>query len=205
VSATEVLVVRHGQSTWNASGRWQGQADPPLSELGARQAAQAGARLRLGLGADRAPVDAVWASDLARARDTAGIIGAALGLHARVDERLRERHAGPWQGMTRAQIEEQWPGHLATGRRPEGYEPDDEVLARALAALGEIAIAHAAEHVVVVTHGGIVRTIERHLGGGDEGLIPNLSGRRLRLGGGWELGEQVLLLDGDTVTVPGQL
>jgi probable phosphoglycerate mutase len=111
---TRVLLVRHGQSTWNADGRWQGQADPPLSALGEQQAREAAARLR--------DVDALWASDLDRARRTATILGDALGLGVRVDARLRERHAGPWQGLTREQIEAEWPGHLTTNRRPADYE-----------------------------------------------------------------------------------
>ena len=172
---TRVLLVRHGQSTWNADGRWQGQEDPPLSELGEAQAREAAGRL------DR--VDAVWASDLVRARRTAEVIAAARALPVRFDARLRERHGGPWQGLTRAEIEADWPGHLTDGRRPDGYEGDDEVSARVLAALGELADAHPDARVLVVTHGGVVRTVERCLldtmrePGAD--LIPNLGGREL--------------------------
>jgi broad specificity phosphatase PhoE len=199
VDGTRVLLVRHGQSTWNADGRWQGQADPPLSELGERQAAQAASRL--------VGVDAVWASDLTRARRTAELVAGSLGLPVRVDARLRERHAGPWQGLTRAEIEERWPRYLAEGRRPDGYEPDASIVARALAALEDLAVAHCGEEVVVVTHGGVVRVLERHFGDDEQGLIPNLSGRRLSCDGdgSWVVGEQVLLLDAHSVTVPRQL
>ncbi len=193
------MLVRHGQSTWNADGRWQGQTDPPLSERGEAQAREAAARIH--------DVDAVWASDLQRARRTAELVGAPQGLVVQVDARLRERHAGPWQGLTRAEIEDGWPGHLAGGRRPDGYEPDDEVAARALAALGDLARAHSGRQVLVITHGGIVRVLERHFGASDDGLLPNLAGRVLHADrdGAWELGERVLLLGDDSVTVPGQL
>ena len=94
-------MVRHGQSTWNASGRWQGHADAPLTELGRTQAARAVASLP--------SVEVIWASDLERARATATVIGDALGLEVQVDARLRERNAGEWTGLTRAEIERGWP------------------------------------------------------------------------------------------------
>ena len=198
-TSTRAMVVRHGQSTWNADGRWQGQADPPLSTLGEQQAREAATRLH--------DVDALWSSDLVRARRTAELVGGPHRLEVRVDPRLRERHAGPWQGLTRAEIEARWPDHLSTGRRPDGYEPDDEVVTRALAALDDLVRAHAGEQVVVVTHGGIVRVLERHFGATDDGLLPNLAGRVLHADdqGAWELGERMLLLGDDSVTVPGQL
>lgn len=196
---TRAVLVRHGQSTWNADGRWQGQADPPLSARGELQAREAAERVH--------DLDTVWSSDLVRARRTAELVAAPHGLTVRVDARLRERHAGPWQGLTRAEIEHGWPGHLADGRRPAGYEPDTEVAERALAALADVVAEHPGGQVLVVTHGGIVRVVERLLGGHDEGLIPNLAGRVLHadVGEAWRLGERVLLLGDDTVTVPGQL
>ena len=91
---TRILVVRHGQSVWNADGRWQGQADPPLSELGQSQAASASARIGL--------VDGIYASDLLRAHHTAEIVAAPIGSDVALDPRLRERAAGDWEGRTRA-------------------------------------------------------------------------------------------------------
>ena len=116
---TRLLIVRHGQSTWNADGRWQGQADPPLSALGAAQAQAA---------ADVVPdVDLMVASDLARARQTAEIIATARQLSAvRLDERLRERNSGDWTGFTREEIELAWPGWLDAGRLPENFEQHHE-------------------------------------------------------------------------------
>src|SRR5438093_548398 len=123
-AVTRILLVRHGQSVWNADGRWQGQADPPLSDVGVDQAAAA---------ADSDAVDgvrALYSSDLERARHTAQLLGVRLGLDPVVDVRLRERHAGGWEGCTRAEIEAGWPGFLESGERPEGYEPDASVPAR---------------------------------------------------------------------------
>jgi probable phosphoglycerate mutase len=96
-AVTRLLMVRHGQSTWNADGRWQGHADAPLSVLGEAQAAAAAEAI--------GDIDVVVASDLARARRTAEIIADALGVGpALVDARLRERDAGAWTGLTRHEI-----------------------------------------------------------------------------------------------------
>lgn len=191
------LLVRHGQSTWNADGRWQGQADPPLTELGERQAFDAADRVGM--------VDAVYSSDLERAARTAEIIAGRLGTDVMVDPRLRERHAGPWEGCTRAEIEERWPGMLAAGERPEGYEDDVHVIARALVSLTDIARMHGGGDVLVVTHGGVVRALERHLGA-DDGLLPNLGGRWIGWGPeGPVLGDRVELLPEDEITRPQQI
>ena len=88
---TRILLVRHGQSTWNADGRWQGRADPPLSELGVRQAEVAAETI-----ADHG-ITRVWASPLVRAHQTASIVAQRLGLAVENDTRLQERDAGEWQ------------------------------------------------------------------------------------------------------------
>jgi probable phosphoglycerate mutase len=194
---TRLLLVRHGQSEWNAVGRWQGQADPPLSELGERQARQAAARLPA--------VDAVWSSDLARAAGTAALVAAEVGAPVVVDRRLRERHAGEWQGLTRVEIEQRWPGYLADGRRPQGWEPDEQVVERALAACHAIAAAHPGAQVLVVTHGGVVRALERHLDARDDDPPANLGGRWIESDGETvALGERVVLTAPDSVTRPSQ-
>jgi broad specificity phosphatase PhoE len=194
---SRILLVRHGQSEWNADGRWQGQADPPLSELGEEQAVAAAKAVGI--------VDAIYASDLVRAHHTAELIAAQLGADVVVAPNLRERSAGDWEGRTRAEIDEGWPGFLESGRRPDGYEPDDAVLARALTALEAIASTHDGD-VLVITHGGVVRVIERHLGGDAEGLIPNLGGLWLEHDGETlRVGDRVVLLDESQVTRPQQL
>lgn len=199
-AGTRMLLVRHGQSTWNAEGRWQGQADPPLSALGREQAAEAAARVD--------PVDTLWSSDLRRAQETAEIIGAHAGLPVCLEGRLRERDAGEWAGLTRAEIEERWPGYLAAGRRPPGFEPNERLLGRVVEGVDAIARLHGGQAILVVTHGGIVRILERHLGATDRPLLSNLGGRWIEAaagGGSWALGKQVLLLDDVTVTRPGQI
>ena len=125
---TEVLVLRHGQSEWNALGRWQGQENPPLTDLGREQAVEAAQAV--------GTVDAVFASPLDRAARTAGIIAESIGVGPVVEiDGLMERHAGEWQGLTRPEIEQAWPGYLASGRRPPAWEDDQLVEARALGSL----------------------------------------------------------------------
>jgi probable phosphoglycerate mutase len=196
-----LLLVRHGESEWNAEGRWQGQADPPLSDIGRRQAQVAAD----GLGS----VDAVVASPLVRAHDTAVIISESLGIGPVVVlADLQERHAGEWQGLTHAEIEDAYPGYLADRRRPPGFEPDEALLTRALAVLDRIAAEfEGADDVLVVTHGGLIYTLERHLGEPFE-RIPNLGARWFGLTDGrLSVGERLLLVDPDQVAVtnPGQI
>jgi probable phosphoglycerate mutase len=184
-----LLLVRHGESTWNALSRWQGQADPPLSPFGERQAEDAAARL-----AELATITAVWASDLVRARRTAELVAGHLGIATvREEPRLRERDVGSWSGLTRDEIEERWPGYLASRRSPPDFEGDDELLARTRAGLAAAVDGGDPGDVLVVTHGGVIRTIERSLGAIPERL-PNLGGRWLVVASSTELslGERVV-------------
>jgi probable phosphoglycerate mutase len=209
---TRILLARHGQSAWNASGRWQGWADPPLTTLGRRQA-EAAAR---SIGA----VDAIVASDLDRAVATAVVISEAIGIGPVVVEPgLKERDVGEWTGCTREEI-------AAGGRRssaptpvgpvpgappvtPPGGETVDALVARVTAALGRVAdLLGPGAEAVAITHGGVIRSIERHLGR-EPGPIPNLGALWVEVGPGGRLtlGERVLLLDpGEVaVTVPRQI
>lgn len=157
---TRLLVARHGQSEWNASGRWQGQADPPLSDEGMRQAADAG--LQLG------GFDAVWASDLQRASFTASIIGEIIGIGpVLLDTRLRETDVGPWEGLTHDEVDAGWPGYLADHRRPDGFERYDDAAARMIDAFIDIAAHTPGGEVLVVSHGGVIRAVRRLLGAAD--------------------------------------
>jgi broad specificity phosphatase PhoE len=194
-----LLLVRHGESTWNAVSRWQGQADPPLSPFGERQAEDAAARL-----AEITSITAVWASNLIRARRTGDLIAKHLGIaQVREEPRLRERDVGAWSGLTRDEIEERWPGYLAARRSPPDFEGDDELLARTRAGLAAAVDGSGPGDVLVVTHGGVIRTIERSLGAIPERL-PNLGGRWLLADTPTDLslGERVVLLEPDEVTVP---
>lgn len=193
-----MLLVRHGQSEWNALGKWQGQADPPLSDLGWIQARLAARVL--------GTVDAIVASDLQRAAATAATIAEELGVGPVVlDERLRERHAGEWQGHTRDEIETRWPGFLEVRKRPPGWEPDEALLGRALAAIDDLHAIHTGGTVIAVTHGGLIYAVEQSMGADFE-RIPNLGGRWLRLGDHrHELGDRIVLVDPDAVTTPDQI
>lgn len=213
---TRVLLIRHGQSEWNADGRWQGQADPPLTELGRHQALHATRNLGV--------VDAVVASDLQRATETALIISSELGVGPLVLEPgLRERDAGEWSGLTRGEIERDWPGYLdapedrqasvgtpapvGERRRPPGWEPDHVLLERVLAALGRVHALAPRGEVIAVTHGGVIYALETLLGSPFQRLA-NLGGRWLEVGPGGEvhrLGERIVLVDPDELTVPQQL
>ena len=179
-----VLLLRHGQSEWNAVQRWQGTADSQLTPLGREQAIETAWTLA---GLDTA-FDALWASDLSRAAETATIIGDALALGApRIDPRLREAHAGEWEGMTPTEIEAGWPGWLDEHHRPPSFEPYRAVVGRAAAALRDIAVdavaraGAATASALVVTHSGLIRSVIRHLGTEDE-RVPNLGGVWLTVG-----------------------
>ena len=197
--ATRILLVRHGQSEWNAVGRWQGQADSPLSDLGRLQAREAARAV--------GAVDAVWASDLQRAVETAAIIAESIGVGpVVVDPDLRERDAGEFSGLTRPEIEERFPGYLAAHRRPPSWEPDEHLLARAQRALRRIAVEVPGGDVVAVTHGGLVYRLEEHLGSEFEKLA-NTEGRWLEVdpAGRMRLGERLLLAEPQDTTVPNQI
>ena len=173
---TRLLVVRHGQSEWNATGRWQGRADPPLTDEGRRQSKVAGGAL--------GTFDAVVASPLLRAAETATIIAERLGIGpVLTDPDLVERDAGEWQGLTRSQIQEGWPGFLDDGRRPPGYEPGDAMLTRTLSVLERISERMGDGDVLVVSHGGVVYALEQACGEPWRRL-PNLGARWFEVSGG---------------------
>ena len=193
-------MVRHGQSEWNALGRWQGQADPPLTELGRNQARNAVKSLQ--------GFDLVISSDLQRSRQTAEIIRVGLGVdRVHVEAELRERHAGSWTGLTRSEIEHGWPGFLEDGRRPPGYEGDESLRTRALAGIERATETAAGRQAVVISHAGVVYALEAIAGLGFE-RIPNLAGRWFAIDAGrLTAHDRVTLVDPDEVevTVPGQL
>ena len=164
-----LVLWRHGQTEWNATGRFQGQLDPPLDEVGRNQAALAAPHLvATGLPPERT---VVVSSDLSRAAETAATLTALLGVPLLLDPRLREHGMGCWEGLTRDEVAQRYPDQYAdwvAGRpvRGRGGEDAAEVGERALAALADLPEAPVA---VVVTHGGTAgRLVERLLGLGPE-------------------------------------
>jgi broad specificity phosphatase PhoE len=168
-----LLLLRHAQSVWNATGRWQGTADPPLSEEGERQTQRAAARVT-GTGSGSGTFDLVVSSDLQRARRTAELLALHLGLAAPhwIEAGLREYDVGEWSGLTHEQIESRWPGAIERFARGElsrlpGGEDRAAFDARVVAAgqrVGRRAGAVGADRVLVVVHGGVVRSLARAAG-----------------------------------------
>jgi broad specificity phosphatase PhoE len=154
---TTLLLVRHGETDWNAEGRLQGHTDRPLNDFGRRQAKELAQRLA-GEG-----VDAIYASDLVRAKETAEIVGERLGLPVVIDPDLREKDWGTWEGLTgdeRVHVE-------LAGESTEAHRD------RVMRAVRRIAQRHPDQRVVVVTHGGSLRRIQAALNGVADPVIEN--------------------------------
>ena len=162
---TRLVVVRHGVTDWNREGRFQGHLDPPLSEIGRREA---------GLVAERIASDdllrpvRIVSSSLARAAETAAAIGAASGVRVEPDDRLMEIGQGEWEGRTHAELEvadarryRAW-RDAAGVRQPPGGESIESAMTRVRAVLDEIARSGDAT-VCLVSHGGTMRVLARLL------------------------------------------
>lgn len=198
---TRLLLVRHGESTWNADGRWQGQADPPLSEAGRQQAVDAARSI--------GTVDAIVTSDLERAADTGATLARVLGVErVAIEPRLRERDAGSLSGLTREDIYQRFPRLLPDD--PAGFHPDDEghprwpddwesdasLWERVEVALLAIARLVPDGDVVVVTHGGVIYAVERRLGATGRGRLTNLGATWLEVTDDtFSIGERIALVD----------
>jgi len=156
---THFWLIRHAESTWNAAGLWQGQADPPLSQQGRLQAT----RLAEALAEER--VEILITSDLVRTVETAEIVASRLVLKAHREPGLRELDAGSWSGSSREQIASRDGDVLArfdTGDvdvRAGGGECRREVAARARQVLAQWAARHAGRRVAVITHSGVIRSL----------------------------------------------
>jgi glucosyl-3-phosphoglycerate phosphatase len=150
---------RHGQTTWNAEHRFQGQTDIPLDETGEAQAEYTARRL-----ATLRP-DAIFASDLSRAQQTAAALGRLTGLAVTLDKDLRERFGGDWEGLSDQEIRERYPAERKTWNPPNG-EPTAVVADRVAVALARIADGlDDGQLAVVVGHGAALRLgMERTLG-----------------------------------------
>jgi broad specificity phosphatase PhoE len=164
-----LLLVRHGETEWNATHRWQGFTGPPLNRSGVKQAEDLAANLAA------APVAAVYSSDSIRAVQTAEIVARPHGLDVRTDVRLREVNFGEWEGLTREQINARYAGAFRQWDEcklaaPTGGETDLEMAQRVIEAVTDIGTRHGDEHVVVVTSGGPIRAVQAHVRGVDQAL-----------------------------------
>ncbi len=158
---TRVVAIRHGETVWNAELRMQGQLDTALSERGRWQAGRVAEALA-GEG-----LEAVIASDLSRALDTARAIADSAKIEVEIDRGLRERSFGIFEGYTYAEIDERWPTDAARWRRhepdfgPEEGETFRDFHERAVSAATRIAARHAGRSIAIVTHGGVLDCLYR--------------------------------------------
>jgi probable phosphoglycerate mutase len=154
---TTILLARHGESDWNRAKRWQGFADRPLTDRGREQAAALAQRL-----ADT-ELDAVYASDLERARETAEIVARARGLNVKTLSELREIDVGSWSGLTRAEAESRFPdGYQRWLDGGEGWddgETYEQMSARVIRAIQRVAADEDGGRVLIVAHGGSIRAV----------------------------------------------
>jgi alpha-ribazole phosphatase len=154
-----LILVRHGQTIWNAQNRYQGQTDVPLSAVGAAQAEAVAGRLA------GETIHAIYSSDLQRARDTASPIATRHRLSVDIDSRFREMSFGEWEGMTFAEINGQSPQLMAAwvaarpGSAPPAGETREALAERVQAAWREIAGQRPEQTVALVAHGGVLTTL----------------------------------------------
>nr|WP_206038192.1 histidine phosphatase family protein [Rhodococcus sp. HNM0569] len=160
-----MVLLRHGQTEYNADNRMQGQLDTELSPLGRDQAKSVATVL-----AERAPLRVV-SSDLSRAADTARALGEAAGLAVATDERLRETHLGEWQGLTHVDVDARWPGARVDWRAdataaPPGGESRLDAARRSRAVIDELVREESEwgeRPIVVVAHGGVIAALTASL------------------------------------------
>lgn len=158
---TRLIAIRHGETAWNLASRVQGHLDVALNDTGRLQAD----RLARALAGER--IDAIFASDLARAWHTARPLARGAGIDVRTDKGLRERGFGVFEGLTYAEIAQRFPEQARrwhardTGFGPEGGETLDGFCRRAVDAVAAIAARHRGQQIVIVTHGGVLDALYR--------------------------------------------
>jgi glucosyl-3-phosphoglycerate phosphatase len=159
-----LVLVRHGVTDWNREGRWQGRLDPPLSDVGHREASLVAERI---VADDDLRPARILSSTLARATETAGIIGRAVGVEVEPEPRLVEIGAGEWEGRTHAELEaidgeryRLW--RTTPGYGPPGGEPLADASDRVRTLLADVHV-NETWPVLLVSHGGILRYLARWL------------------------------------------
>lgn len=161
LEATRILAIRHGETAWNTQLRIQGHTDIALNEKGRWQAE----RLASALASES--IDAIYASDLMRAHDTALAVSRQTGVAVVADVGLRERHFGAFEGQTFSEIETRWPEAALRWRKrdpdfaADGGETLQAFYDRCVAAATRVAKAHVGQHIVLVAHGGVLDVLYR--------------------------------------------
>ncbi|GMH14768.1 hypothetical protein Nepgr_016609 [Nepenthes gracilis] len=163
-SYTEIILVRHGETEWNALGKLQGQLDVDLNDVGRQQAAAVAVRL-----SKEPNISVVYSSDLKRALETAEIIAARCGgLQVVRDQDLRERHLGDLQGLVyqpqelirlKPEVYRAFISHKMDQTIPGGGESLDQLYHRCTSSLQRIGEKHRGERLIVVSHGGVIRSL----------------------------------------------
>ncbi|RJG02229.1 histidine phosphatase family protein [Noviherbaspirillum sedimenti] len=166
---TEILLIRHGETDWNTERRLQGHLDIALNAEGVRQAQALGRALR------GEALDAIFSSDLGRARQTAQAIAAGRGIAVQIETGLRERCYGAFEGLRHADIRERYPREYAAWQAreldavlPPGAQPAEtlrDFAARAVGAVAGLAVAHNLRRIALVSHGGVLECICREARG----------------------------------------
>jgi probable phosphoglycerate mutase len=159
---TILYAVRHGETEWNLIGKQQGHLNSPLTATGIKQAHA------LAAGLSDKGIEIIYSSDLGRAFQTAEVIAAKLTLPVNVDSRLRERHLGTMQGLTKAQFREQFPHESAAfdSGDPDYILPDGESARqryeRCLACSSDLVSRHLGRTLLIVAHGGLLNSLFHH-------------------------------------------
>ena len=158
---TRIIAIRHGETAWNVDTRIQGQLDIPLSANGRWQAERLSAALQ------DEPIKAIYASDLARAWETAQYVARATGVALTEEIGLRERGFGDFEGKTFAEIAQQLPEQSMRWRKrdptfaPAGGESLVDLTSRVLTAVTRVAVQHPGELIALVAHGGVMDVLYR--------------------------------------------
>ncbi|ARU06927.1 histidine phosphatase family protein [Comamonas serinivorans] len=163
MDATRIILIRHGETAWNASTRIQGHTDIGLNARGLLQAQLVAQAL-----AQREPLAAIVSSDLSRARQTAQATGDATGVAVQVDAQWRERAFGRFEGERFDDILARWPEEAQRWRTrepdwqaPDGGESLVQLRARIAQALNTLAARHAGQLIAIFTHGGVIDVVHR--------------------------------------------
>jgi len=179
--ATRLIAIRHGETAWNVDTRLQGHLDIGLNDRGRWQAARVAQALA------EEPIEAIYASDLQRAWDTAGAIAQATGTPRQAQPGLRERSFGILQGKTHAEIEADWPEQAQRWRQrdpqwaPEGGESLLALSQRIVQTTAELAARHMGGQIVLVAHGGVL-----------DALYRAATGQELQAPRSWKLGNAAI-------------